>query len=203
MKRLVIAIDCDDVLVPTASWIIRAYNTKYSTNLSVDDFYARDPLTWRVDNFDEAVQRVGELFQAIDRATFTPFEDAITVVKKLADDGHELHLVTGRSPTLEPITNAMAEKYFNGCFESIEHTGHFDKISRSKGEVCTQISADILIDDHLDHLSSVLEAGLKEVILFGDYAWNQKADLPSGVRRCVDWPAVEREVTRISEGTRE
>ena len=32
MERLVIAIDCDDVLIPTTEYTVGAYNKKYNKN---------------------------------------------------------------------------------------------------------------------------------------------------------------------------
>lgn len=39
MRRLVIAIDCDDVLVPTAGAIVSDYNTRFGTQLEPKHMY--------------------------------------------------------------------------------------------------------------------------------------------------------------------
>lgn len=198
MRRLVIAIDCDDVLVPTAHWIVDTYNATYGTSIDVKDFYTNDLAIWETTTHEEASARVGALLKTPEYAMVEPFSDAVSVIQRLAKE-HELHLVTGRAKYLEPVTHAMLEGKFPGCFVSVEHTGYFEGEKRGKGEVCAQLNADILVDDHVVHLQDVLAAGLKEVILFGDYPWNQAAEnLPVGAKRCMDWFEVEKEVERIA-----
>jgi hypothetical protein len=45
---------------------------------------------------------------------------------------------------------------------------------------------------------AVEAAGVKEVILFGDYPWNKRDKLVPGVRRCNNWSDVLTEVERIN-----
>ncbi len=54
MKRLVIAIDCDDVLVDTAQDLLQFYNQKYGTSLDETNFYATDvdPVRFGVATFN-------------------------------------------------------------------------------------------------------------------------------------------------------
>jgi hypothetical protein len=93
----------------------------------------------------------------------------------------------------------MLDKYFPGCFTSIEHTNYFHQSkSRSKGEVCQQIGADVLVDDHIVHGESVLSHGVERVIVFGNYPWNASDKLVQGMIRCNDWSAVEQEIERMS-----
>jgi len=200
-ERLIIAIDCDDVLIPTAEAIIAAYNRDYGTNLQLKDFYstARHE-AWGTNDEKVAIDRVGLFLRSEEHARIKPDLEAIAAVGRLALK-HELHLVTGRSDYLESITKAMLGRYFPECFTSIEHTNYFEgQRKRSKGEVCAQLKADVLIDDHIAHGESVLASGLKEVIVFGDYPWNQAQSLPQGMTRCADWQVTEEEIGRISHG---
>jgi uncharacterized HAD superfamily protein len=56
-------------------------------------------------------------------------------------------------------------------------------------EVCTQLQADLLIDDHLHHATEVAKADIP-VLLFGDYDWNRTDSLPTGITRAADWEGV-------------
>jgi len=200
-KKLVIAIDCDDVLVPTAQGIIGNYNERYGTSLHLKHMYRPASFdTWGTDDDDVAIERVNEFLRSDEHAKVVPSPEAIAAVKSLARQ-HELHLITGRADFLEPLTRRMLEEYFQGCFQSIEHTNFIvastnNVIRRSKGEVCMMIGADILIDDHLEHGKSALDTNLKKVIVFGDYPWNQQEKLPDGMVRCVDWSAIIEEVSK-------
>lgn len=60
---------------------------------------------------------------------------------------------------------------------------------KTKAEICHALGASTLIDDSLVHVSQCVDAGI-DGILFGDYPWNQSAQLPDGIKRCVDWSAV-------------
>lgn len=198
MKRLVIAIDCDDVLIPTAPEIIKAYNHEYGTTLDVADFYSRDPSKWGVDDIAQASARVGKYLLSDAHAAIAPTDEAVRAVSHLAKH-HELHLVTGRSRALRQLTVAMVEKYFSDCFASIELTDFYDDAHRrTKGDVCQSIGADILVDDHLEHIESVLAVGMKEVIVFGEYPWNQSSTMPQGAKRCKDWVEVTAEVDKLA-----
>jgi uncharacterized HAD superfamily protein len=85
----------------------------------------------------------------------------------------------------------MLTEFFPGIFTSIEYTSTYAGRSRSKGDVCEQIGADLLIEDHLGHAKEVAERGI-EVLLFGSYPWNQAKKLPKSIRRVRDWAEVEQ-----------
>lgn len=193
-----IAIDCDDVLVQTAGLVINNYNAKYGTNLILAEFYGRDMDRWHAASQKVASQRVRDILLESDDNLQVPGSDAIETVLSLAKT-HELHLVTGRDDVFKPMTQLLADKYFPGCFKSIEHTNYFvEGKKRSKGEVCKMLGADLLVDDHVEHVRSVLDAGLREVIVFGDYPWNRNEALPDGAMRCNSWREVLEEVNRIA-----
>ena len=67
----------------------------------------------------------------------------------------------------------------------------------TKADLVAQINADVLVDDQLKHCIAVAETG-RQVLLFGDYSWNQQASLPSGVTRCLSWSDVQDEIGRIA-----
>jgi len=202
-RRLVLAIDCDDVLVPTAPAIIRYYNERYGTQLGLEHMYRPATIdTWGTDDDDIAIERVNEFLQSEAHAALMPDAAAVESVRALAKE-HELHLVTGRASFLEDLTKKMLADYFPGCFKTIEHTNFVVSsrdvaIRRSKGEVCRSIGAHVLIDDHLQHGHSVLDAQLERVIIFGDYPWNQEKNLAPRMVRCPDWSSVFMETERLA-----
>lgn len=198
-SKLVVAVDCDDTLVPAASRIMDEYYNLYSVRVPVDDFYARDSEIWGVGDYSEAIKRVDDiLFRPGFMGSIQPFDDAKEVIERLRQKGVEWHIVTGRSDKIEQITIDMANQYFPGLFKSIEHTNYFDSNRiRSKGEVCQQINADVLIDDHVDHLENALSGfGLKHAIIYGDYGWNRNAQVLN-TKRCRNWLEVEDEINNL------
>lgn len=198
-RRLVIAIDCDDVLINTSALIIERYNQKYGTSVTLEDDAYNNESSWQADNNEMAIKRVDTILR--DERLLrdaVPLPGAVDAIKRLASH-HDLHIVTGRQTYMEEETYHLMARWFDGCFQSLEMTNYIaaaesSALRRSKGEVCKKLGADILVDDHLGHIQSVLDSGLKEVIIFGNYPWNQVADLQPGTTRCRDWSEVLGEV---------
>lgn len=199
-QRLIIAVDCDDVLVSTSSAIVRDYNRRFGTNVTLGDMYKPASLaTWGTDSDDVAIERVNEFLRSDEHAQLVPDEETRRIVKLLAAQ-HELHLITGRADFLKDVTRQLLDTYFADCFVSVEHTNYVvpstsTAVRRSKGQICKSIGATVLIDDHLAHGQDALSAQLEKVILFGDYPWNfQEEDLPEAIVRCADWGSVAEEL---------
>lgn len=207
-KRLVIAIDCDDVLITTARHILDYYNERFGTQVGFEHFYDTSDSSldiWGVASRDEAIQRVAQFLHSDKHAEIAPDPEVILAIKSLARQ-HELHLVSGRLDSLRPVTERMLQDYFPGCFKTIEHTNFIaplgtDIIRRSKGDICRSINADILVDDHPHHASAALAADVKKVILFGDYAWNRRETFAGGVVRCENWPSAIKEINAYATGS--
>lgn len=202
MKRLIIAIDCDDVLVNTSSRIIDRYNQKYGTNVTLECDAYNEESDWQADSHETAIRRVDTILRDEQLLRDSvPLPGAVDAIRRLAEH-HELHVVTGRQPYMEKETIQLLTRWFEGCFQSLEMTNYgaaSDSVTlrRSKGEVCKALGVDMLIDDHTFHLANVLSVGVKELIMFGDYPWNRRQPVPPEVVRCVNWEATEREIQRI------
>ena len=199
-ERLVWAIDCDDVIVPTAEVLVAAYNERHGTSVGLNVFYDNTD-TWGAPSHDEATKRVGALLREGITDDVAPTSETIEALTYLASMD-ELHMVTGRQTYLEETTHRMLDRYLPGVFRTVEHTNYYAEpenglFTRTKGEVCAALQADVLIDDHIAHGTSVLESGLEEVIIWGDYPWNQTRKLGRGMVRCASWEEVFRERQRI------
>jgi hypothetical protein len=201
-RKLVIAIDCDDVLVSSVPSLLAGYNAMFGTRVRVEHFYEPATMdTWGTDDDDLARRQFEQYLRSDEYSPAPPIVHATRAVEMLAKE-HELHLITGRAEDRELETRGLVDRYFPGCFASIEHTNHYvssdySVVTRSKGEVCRDIHADILVDDHIFHGREALEMGLERALLFGDYPWNQ-GELPEGMQRCADWFQVLEEVRRIA-----
>lgn len=198
-RRLVIAVDCDDVLLSTAEAIVANYNQRFGTQVTLKDMYKPATIeTWGTDDDDIAIERVNEFLRSNEHASLRPTPSAIAGIKELAEY-HELHLITGRADFLKDTTKSLLQTYFPDCFTSIEHTNYIlpstsKAVRRSKGDVCAEIGANILIDDHLVHGVAALDARLEKVIVFGEYPWNSEVELSEGMVRCKNWEAVTEEL---------
>lgn len=186
-QRLVLAFDCDDVLLPTSHQLLDAYNDRYGTTVPYEDFYCDD--LWQAATAAEAAQRVDVLIKEGVMADAVPDEETIKSIEAMARVGHEMHIVTGRQSYQESETRMHIARYYPKIFRSVEYTnmyasGHNLHLRRSKGEVCHKLGAHMLIDDHIVHGNAVLAAGVERAAVYGDYPWNQFDVLEPGMVHC-------------------
>lgn len=194
MRRLVIAVDCDDVLLESTEFIVETYNQLYDTDVQLEGAYLPQNPLWQSDR-REVLRRLYEIQLSEGYAKLEPSHLTIAAVARLASL-HELHVVSARPTVTLPVTEAMLERYFPGCFTSIEHVGS----DRSKGEVCDSLGADILIDDNAKHLLDAQGKGVARLAWFGHYPWQNNEALAEGIDRCADWADVERIVQEFACG---
>ena len=192
MKIKIIAIDCDDVLVPTAQSILDHYNKTYGTGIPLELLYSKDVAVWGVGEYGEAVKRVQAYLSSHEYLNLPPFKEAIDAITQLSKY-YELHVVTARHDELAEATKRMLAEHFPGLFKSIEFTNHFSETARTKAQVCQAIGAQILIDDHLNHAELAAECGI-QVLLFGDYPWNKADSLPPTIVRVSGWNDVAQKL---------
>lgn len=206
MKQLIIAVDCDDVLTDTLPQVVEDYNKTYSTSLGLEHMY-RDVSevaeVFGVTSEQEAIQRLHAIYRRKGYyEALRPINGAVEAIAELARYC-ELHVVTGRQSFLEPATHYTLDTYFPGMFRSVVHTNYYrddsekDAVHRPKADVCRQLGADILIDDHITHGVDVLQAGVERAILFGNFPWNRQDVLVTGMTRCQNWEEVLGEIERI------
>lgn len=192
MKKLVIAVDCDDVLIETTERLVREYNRRYGTHVTMRNAFLSVNPEWEVER-QEMFTRFHEISSSPESRAVAPRSDAIAAVKRLSEH-HELHLVTARFIELELVTLQMINTYFKDCFTEINHVG-----DQSKGDICRAIHADILIDDNAKHLIDAKNCGVGSTIWFGEYPWQEHdSDFVDYTARCKDWYEVEREIDRIA-----
>lgn len=191
MKRLIIAIDCDDVLLRSTEYVIATYNQTYGANVPLEDAHKASADEWQR-NPEEALRRIVEIQRSDDFAQITPPEETIRAIRALGEQ-HELHLVTARVEGVTDVTRRMANDYFPGCFTTINHVGP----DSSKGDVCAVLRADVMIDDGIKHLATARDCGVMHRIWFGDYPWQTEDDSGAHTFRARDWADVEVEIARI------
>jgi uncharacterized HAD superfamily protein len=202
VKKLVIAVDCDDVLADNAAGFVAFSNSMWGTRLSPEDYDEHWAKIWQVDS-DETERRAREFHNSSVFSTYKPVDQALSSLRRLAKN-HQLCIVTSRRTEVRGDTVAWIYEHYPGIFadDAIHFAGIWDtitkdSITRDKSGVVASINADVLVDDQLKHCIAVAKSG-RQAILFGDYTWNQAKVLQQGVVRCIDWLAVETEIERIA-----
>lgn len=196
MERLVIAIDCDDVLVPTTKFFVDAYNKEYGTNAALAHSHGATSSSsdvWGADE-EEVIRRWGLLTETDEYKALGPDPVEAAILRRLAEC-HELHLVTARKEDEREFTQEMLSRELKGVFTAMEFVGW----QGSKGQVCQQLKADVLIDDSLRNLMSAHECKVRSLLWFGEYEWQAPASTaPEGITQCANWPEVEAEIERLA-----
>ena len=194
MRRLIIAIDCDDVLVQTTPFFVDAYNAQYGTKVQLAEAHIESYDVWNADR-PLLEERLAALMDTDAYRLLTPTREAIEVLKELAKY-HELHVVTARREHEREFTRQMLDRELAGVFTSMEFVG----FTGSKGEVCKRIGAAVLIDDNARHLHDAVKNGLSVdgAILFGDYAWSIVDELNVGMKQIATWNNVKIAVDELA-----
>lgn len=195
IERLSIAVDCDDVLIPSTETIVRLYNTNFNTSVDLKDAHVSGNPAWNASS-DEIGERIYDIQMSEEYGRIAPFDEAIVACRSLAKV-HELHLVTSRPQMLMSLTESMVNEYFAGVFTKIEHLGPHVR----KGEICRQLKADLLVDDNYKHLEAARQCGIPNLIWFGDYPWNAADDYDTDIVRCKDWESLEQLIGQISNAS--
>lgn len=172
MSKATIAVDIDDVLVESAPNVINYYNSKYGTNVKLTDFYKDDLLRiWKVPDRETAIRRVNEYLSTDEYMTLPATLEALNVLTMIKQN-YDLHIVTGRPADItEQATLNWLNKNFPEIFRTVVFSNYYaldKKQYKSKADICLDLGATILIDDHLDHALQAEARGVK-VLLFGDY----------------------------------
>jgi len=197
-RSLDLSFDCDDVLIETVPKVVKHYNETYNANVEIARFYggAED---WGVSDFEIANSRVQKYLRDYGHdELLVPYPEAVVAVRTLVSMGHKAHMVTARSDFMIPVTEAMAETFFPGCFESIILTNGYSENPRAKGSVCAELEADVHTDDHIEHCESVLDHGVRHALLL-TRPWNRNETLRPGITRCGGWRKIVREVVKIAQ----
>lgn len=192
MNKPIIAIDIDDVVADSTESLRQTVNSRLSINLSRED-YVIDADYWgyyeRVwENHGITDVDYDDLHSemAIDQSHVPLLPGAAFAIGEISKR-FDIAMVTARSLKWEKATLEWLKKHFGEGFLSVHFAG--SKSGKSKGELCSDIGAKILIDDNVGHCISAKDNGMG-AILFGDYGW-QKGDM-TDIVRCKDWPEVLR-----------
>lgn len=190
MSKSVIAVDIDEVLFPMAPTFLRYYNTQHGTDFKLDQMssYYLEELTG--DTKDVMLKKIQEYLKTEDYTLGQPISGSIDAIKKLREK-FRLILVTSRDHFFRGPTEAYLEGHFKGLYDELYYTHKAEEpgLVVPKYEICKEIGAFALVDDHLPNVISCPEHGVKG-ILFGDYPWNQMTKLPNGVTRVKNWQEV-------------
>lgn len=187
-----IAIDLDDTLADSLTSFIEFHNKRYKTKLRYEDFTAYTLNEIMGMPKEEEARRLKEFDDSNYNDEVKPLKDAVNAIEELGKN-HTISVITSRPKKIEEKTrkwiNANVPLVKEVIFTRKEHNGR----TKSKGEICMEIGADVLIDDNFEHALECEKAGVRCIVL--DYPWNRKYKLGRCMLRAMSW----KEVVRIIE----
>jgi uncharacterized HAD superfamily protein len=187
---MVFAIDMDDVLVNTVQTINLFHNEKFGTNYHYDDyksFYLWK--TWGGDRKD-IIEKMDQYYHSAYFDNIRVCDEVLPIIGKLADDGHDLYLVTSRPKCVSEKTEKFLSKKFKNIFRQVIFTDHCidgENYKRKKSDVCRELGADVMIEDCPDYIRDCAKVVPK--VLVPVRPWNIE-DFPENVIHFLEWKKI-------------
>ncbi|XP_028759985.1 uncharacterized protein LOC114718732 isoform X2 [Neltuma alba] len=139
-RKIVVAVDVDEVLGNFVSALNRFIADQYSSNYSVSEYHVYEFFKiWNCSR-EEAAARVHEFFKTpYFKTGIHPLPGAQTALQKLSRFCN-LSVVTSRQNAIKDHTIDWLEKNFPGLFQEIHFGNHFalDGVPRPKSEICSE-----------------------------------------------------------------
>jgi uncharacterized HAD superfamily protein len=188
-----IGVDLDDVLADSLPQYLQAFNDRFGVDVELAD------AAWRIaDRFPQIPRQEADEFfsELIEDGFFSSrplVPHAKEAVEALADGGHRLYIITGRTPRDEQITMDWLTRIgVLSHFEAVMHRTR-NPVERHKADVAAGLALGLFIEDELAVALAVADTAIP-VLLF-DRPWNQ-GPLPDNVRRIGSW---HEALTRIAD----
>lgn len=195
MQKPVIVCDIDDVVFPFIPGVASHFNQRFSATLTPEDFVSFNFYeVWG--GTQEDANEIIEEFLSKPSLELQPLEGAVKAFIRLKQD-FDIVLVTARNSIFEENTSAWLRMHFPDLFSHVIFAGnaHDGRGYRTKGEICDELGAVLIIDDHPSNIASALVRGSTDGILFGDKSWTLAAvGTLKNTAHCSDWAEVEEYV---------
>eukprot|EP00055_Hartaetosiga_balthica_P001804 m.1938 g.1938 ORF g.1938 m.1938 type:complete len:211 (-) comp1670_c0_seq1:68-700(-) len=188
-KKPVIAVDLDEVLGYFVRALCKFHNDVYETEFVETDFNSYTFRNVWGGSEEESSIKVHDFLES---DYFVKGIDIVPGAKEALiklKEKYDLVICTSRQHIIAQTTHEWIEQHYPDIFSSILFGNHFGRegVKKSKPEMVQAIGADYLIDDAL-HYATQCADHLKQVLLFGEYAWNETNDaLKPGITRVNDW----------------
>lgn len=190
-----IAIDIDDVIADSTEALRVSVNERTGAALTRDHYLNVGGEYW---GYYERVWRAHDLIgqvsykeyaaeMAKDQSDVPLLPGADLAIHELAKRFHII-FITARDKKSEQETRRWISEHFaTDDFEVYFCESHDSAEAKTKGQLCKEFGASVLIDDNVGHCQSALDENLS-AILFGEYGW--QTNVPESMVRCLSWPEV-------------
>ncbi len=195
MSKPVIAIDIDEVIADTTEAVRLITNKRTGIDLPPEayaihaDYWGYYESVWKHhDVYDITFKEIHEELTT-DHLAVKILPAAEFALGRLMKK-YDVVFVTARNDDRRADTHEWFNAWLPELKPNVYFSNYLDEARRvSKGELCKELGAELLIDDNFDHCLSAVESGLK-AILFGNYGWQYKAEAHDSIVVCKNWQAV-------------
>jgi uncharacterized HAD superfamily protein len=184
-----IAVDIDEVIFPLVPSLIEYVDTTHKVSISFKDF-----ASYKIEDIwpggPEEGRIVYKQYRDQEHIEIAPIQGAKEALEHLAKN-YELVVITARSTEVEQKTKQWIYRHFPKLFKDVHLLGydHDGGTHRTKADMCLELGAEYLIDDHPENILLADKAGIK-AILFGEYPWNARVQYPNTVTKASNWQEV-------------
>lgn len=157
----------DSVLAEFLSPLDAFHNRVYGTRISYNDHTSYDLREYWSCTLEEMFVRMFGFYDSPEFRTIPPILNSQKVLKTLLKK-HSLHLITSRPHSIEKQSLAWLDMHYPQMFSSIHHTNQISEKGFGKGikksAICSQIHADIMIDDHIENVYDCADHMIKTLM---------------------------------------
>jgi uncharacterized HAD superfamily protein len=185
MKRLLIGLDIDGVIVDAAGVMLPLLSEVCNRPVSRQDIYCR--------SFEEALNIDREAVSYVWEQTLennlllnaSPITGALDGLAALSR--HEIWIVTARPAFLQELTEA----WFG------ERNIKYDRIlfDRDGNKHLAGPEFDIFVEDFLEEANLIADAGIFTLLF--DQPWNQSPTLPDNCQRVYNWSTIVKMINEV------
>lgn len=197
MKKRVIALDIDDVLINFNESLRKFHNARYGTAYARKDIISFElHELWKCTR-EEMVRRIMEHYHSKEHELIEAIEGVHAVLTR-----HKRKFtyvcITARPESVRAHTLPILERFFPKLIKSAHFLGHLQLGSahcKSKAEVCDELGAVTLVEDSLHNAEVAAMAEIPVILI--DTPWNQSPTLHPLIRRVFDWNEIDSIFTSL------
>ena len=192
-----IGIDIDDTISDTSfvmfPKMLEEDKRKRNTGIVHNDEYLFKP-NGRFDWSDEEIDTF--LYNNFEQCCnqFPVIKDADKVISQLLNEGHEIYLITARSPLHWRNREICTENWLKA--NGIKYTKLIFSESRDKTDEIKSHGVDVMVDDSVSSCLKMENNGIKCILKISPYN-AQKEDLMPFKRKAADWNDIYKIINQI------
>ena len=193
--RKTIAIDIDDVTANTLDTVrlwandLTGASLKHSDYHTNDDYWNYYNTIWERHGLSDKLNFNAFLtLLETDQSSILTNDKAGQVIRALKKK-FDIVFISSRPMSQKDATRKWLDEHIDKEIPLyIASNPAVGQSLQSKGELCQELGASLLIDDNVAHCENA-QLYDTDVILFGFYGWNEHA--PESMKRCKTWQEVE------------